>query len=244
MSARHSMPNKASPSGQSAQSLRVIVTRHVRPDTEWRRPRGAAASVPLSQRPTRSPPRRTYTGENFSYGGIDYSTFTPENAPGLIGSIPSVYAPMVTHAMVCAFAYGGLPQTMGIDWAQPAPGWSTYFDDQYSWSDYTGYLLESSNSNSPPPGSLPDGGSWYAVYGITTPSAFTDTSYGQTDIFLNALASSALLVSTLAHEFGHQWGLSDNPATPGDPMEDANAYGNLVAAAYVADKGQKCGGLQ
>jgi len=57
---------------------------------------------------------------------------------------------------------------------------------------------------------------------------------GTTDIFLGDILSTAGLIDTLAHEWAHQWGADE---------AHAQATGDAVRDAYLADKGKKCGGL-
>lgn len=180
---------------------------------------------------------------DFIYSASNYVSVDPGQPPNYVGTLPSTSANGIQHAMSCALAYGSLPGMDGGSWAQPKPGWETFFVNSYAWTNYNGIVFETSQSSSEPPGQPPGGGAWYTVDGTTVPNAGNPYVQGITTVYLNAFSSMGLLVNTFAHEWSHQWGLSDNPATPGDLNEDAEAYGDAVEKAYLADNGKKCGGL-
>lgn len=143
------------------------------------------------------------------------------------------------HAIDCALAYAGGPKA----------GWITYFDNNYGWSRGVNVFLQTTSSAPPPyPDSWPNDTStpnddWQVTKGLTVG---THPGYpyilGQTNIFLKSHTSTKDLITTIVHEWYHQFlnGYGHNP-----PNDEASAekYGKDAADRYQADNGSKCGGL-
>jgi hypothetical protein len=113
--------------------------------------------------------------------------------------------------------------------------------NNYGWtSNNIGIVVISPTSTNPATGSFTP------VDGMTSsPSGGNPYVLGYSLIFMpNAYAGSDAmgnLVNSLAHEWSHQWGSSDEDGSP--PSSDAYAIGDAAEAAYKKDNGSKCGGL-
>ena len=168
-----------------------------------------------------------------------YLDISNNTVPPLNGVHTAGMTAEVINGMKCAMVYGDLWGTGG-SFAQPRAGWSTYFVNDWAFSDGTGFIIKVSQTNSAHPPSPPaSSGPWYNIDGLSTPEYGNPYNLGHTEIYLHATTSPELLVETFAHEWSHQWGFTDN--NTGDPHTDATAFGAAVAAAYKADGGKKCG---
>jgi hypothetical protein len=153
---------------------------------------------------------------NFVFEAALPSPPTPTNT----GTNPIVVQQAQAHAINCALAYGIGPQS----------GWSTYVVTDFAW--WKGMFNTFTTHTSTPPA----GGGWAPLYGSTTSWSGNPFNAGSTTIFLGSIGNdTGLLINTLAHEWQHQLGQTDETK--------AQAYGNSVQAAYKKDKGKKCGGL-
>jgi hypothetical protein len=169
-----------------------------------------------------------------------YLDISNNTTPPLNGVHTAGMTAEVINGMKCAMAYGSLPGWAGGSFAQPRSGWSTYFVNDWAFTDRTGIIIKVSQTTSAHPPSPPaSGGPWYDIQGLSTPLLNNPFNLGHTEIYLNATVSPELLVETFAHEWSHQWGLTDNGT--GNVLTDATAYGAAVAAQYKGDGGRKCG---
>ena len=143
------------------------------------------------------------------------------------------------HAIDCAIAYS----------AGPKSGWITYFDNNYGWSRGVNVYLQTTSSSAPPyPANWPNDPStplddWQVTKGLTVDS-HPGAPYilGQTNIFLKSSASTKDLITTIAHEWYHQFMNGYGHEHPNDETSAEN-YGKDIAAHWQADNGSKCGGL-
>jgi hypothetical protein len=172
------------------------------------------------------------TGTRYSINTLQMFQFSPGLInPGVIpaqsGTNSSAVSAAQRHAIDCAIAYAGGPKD----------GWITYFTSNYGWS--RGFdIYAQTTTPTPPPGT-----GWIPTQGYTVgyhPGA--PYIVGQSTIFLKSNATTREMISTIAHEWYHQWlnGYGHNP--PNDEAS-AEAYGEQAADKYEADNGSKCGGL-
>jgi hypothetical protein len=170
----------------------------------------------------------TVHGSNYTIDTTTMFQFSPGLInPGVIAANVGTNAANLSaaqrHAIDCAVNYAGGPKA----------GWLTYFSSNYAWS--RGFdLYAQTTTSAPPPGS-----GWLPTQGYTV-GAHPGAPYiiGQSNIFLKSNATTKELISTIAHEWWHQWMYNgDNDETK------AEKYGNDTADKYQADGGAKCGGL-
>ena len=176
---------------------------------------------------------------------VDTSGGTAANS-SQVGSMHGNAAPTpakVQHAKDCAAAYGGqgtVPGTPANKAGPNSPTYQTVFMNAYGFgasaSSGLATLYVSTSSTLPT-------GRFYAVGQTFSPHPSTSTP-GISSVFLSNSYNSttAQLVNTIAHEWSHQWNALDKGAVPLDPNYDAQKIGDAVAAAFVKDKGAKCGG--
>jgi hypothetical protein len=174
----------------------------------------------------------TVTGTRYSINTLQMFQFSPGMInpgviPGQSGTNSSAVSAAQRHAINCAISYAGGPKA----------GWITYFANNYAWS--RGLDLYAQTTTPTPP----SGTGWLPTQGYTT-GYHPGTPYilGQSNIFLKSNATTREMISTIAHEWYHQWlnGYGHNP--PNDEVS-AEAYGEQTADKYEADNGSKCGGL-
>ena len=149
----------------------------------------------------------------------------------------------VQHAKDCAAAYGAQSTVTGTPANHAGPDTSNYqtvFMNAYGFGAGIGSSLPTlfvSTISALPSGRM------YLLGNTFSPHLSTSTP-GISSIFLSNSNNSttAQLVNTIAHEWSHQWGALDKGAIPLDSNYDAQKIGDAVQAAFVKDKGAKCGG--
>jgi hypothetical protein len=169
--------------------------------------------------PTVSVTGQFWAGNNF---GWTYNGLLQFTTPPWLGYNGGNVSASEMHALNCAKAYA----TTGPGANQgPKPGDYTFIVSNYGWAGPDGTHYETLTDTPPVANAIMLGGSTYA---------------GITMVFLPLNPDAKSLITTLAHEWAHQWGAQD---LRDGSANDAYAIGNAAQAAYLADKGAKCGGL-
>lgn len=158
---------------------------------------------------------------------INNVNITSSTRPMNIGNHPSTISAEHQKALDCAKKYTSTGPGAN---SGPKPGSLTYISGGYGfWRKVNGISeVRSMLTNTPPAGS-----GWISAAGVTVNGNISFAWKPNNPTFLSML-------ETLSHEWAHQWGAKD---LYDGSWNDADAIGKAAVAAYLADNGQKCGGL-